>query len=372
MMKGREISDQRFQVDALDGLRGIAVLLVIFSHTSNAGQRLASWLDFSGIGKSGVFLFFMLSAFLLTYPFIASEAKSLSRFKLANYFVRRFCRIYPLYFLYLLAAVISTALIAWWLEPDKPFGIPLSMDWVGMWRHLTLQEGKGVTWSIAVEFQFYFVLPIVVAVWVLAFNKRLGPCALVIGVAIAGCYLLWPPAETVGNDVRLGPYLSVFLLGSLLALCHYHWRRTEWCQSFIAQWLLEGAAVIAVMLAVATIPAFYNWLFGQAVPRNYFHHAFIPYALIWGGLLFGVLNGRGYLRRILEWHPLRVMGFISFSAYLIHPTCVGVFAQINRLWSLPGWLQVSGVLALTVAISMLSFRLIEAPSARIRLQQKAA
>ncbi|MCY1298635.1 hypothetical protein D9M70_481290 [compost metagenome] len=57
-MIGREISDKSFQIDALDGLRGLAALIVVLSHTSNLSMFFFPLLDFRGIGKSGVYLFF--------------------------------------------------------------------------------------------------------------------------------------------------------------------------------------------------------------------------------------------------------------------------------------------------------------------------
>src|SRR5206468_4060067 len=93
-------SDRRFQIDALDGVRGLAVLLVFFSHCSNKGVSLISNWDFSGIGKSGVWLFFLLSSFLLTYPFIAKGKQAFATASLGQYFWRRALRVYPLYTLY--------------------------------------------------------------------------------------------------------------------------------------------------------------------------------------------------------------------------------------------------------------------------------
>ena len=60
MLKGRNLSNEKLQIDALDGLRGLAVLIVFLSHTSNDGVFLLPSANFSGIGKSGVFLFFVL------------------------------------------------------------------------------------------------------------------------------------------------------------------------------------------------------------------------------------------------------------------------------------------------------------------------
>src|SRR6218665_2303652 len=55
---------------SLDGIRGTAALIVLLSHTSLAGQTLAPWLNFGGTGHVGVYLFFVLSAYLVTLSFI--------------------------------------------------------------------------------------------------------------------------------------------------------------------------------------------------------------------------------------------------------------------------------------------------------------
>ena len=96
----REISDEKFQMDSLDGLRGFAALIVVFSHTSNAGMFFIPLLDLRGVGKSGVFLFFLLSSFLLTLPLLRKKKEVLSLSVMSHYWQRRFFRIYPLYTLY--------------------------------------------------------------------------------------------------------------------------------------------------------------------------------------------------------------------------------------------------------------------------------
>ena len=60
-------------IKSLDGLRGFAVLLVLLSHMSLVGINLVPGLDFAGIGKAGVYLFFVLSAFLLTWQSLEAE-----------------------------------------------------------------------------------------------------------------------------------------------------------------------------------------------------------------------------------------------------------------------------------------------------------
>src|SRR5690348_11870329 len=90
-------------LDALDGLRGIAVLIVIASHLSNAGMGLLP-VSMGGTGKSGVYLFYVLSAFLLVRLMLLRGARDGygNRRMWADYALRRVLRIWPLFLVVLL------------------------------------------------------------------------------------------------------------------------------------------------------------------------------------------------------------------------------------------------------------------------------
>ena len=72
-------STHHVRVPSLDGLRGLAVLLVLVSHASNIGVWLGPWFDCRGVGRYGVFLFFVLSAYLLTRQFFELSPSSQAR-----------------------------------------------------------------------------------------------------------------------------------------------------------------------------------------------------------------------------------------------------------------------------------------------------
>ena len=117
MISGRAISNNKAQINSLDGLRGLAILIVFFAHTSNEKILLLPFLDLYGIGKGGVYLFFILSSFLLTLPFIKMGKKSMTKAFFLKYAYRRFMRIYPLYILYLAGILIVSYLVAHVQEP---------------------------------------------------------------------------------------------------------------------------------------------------------------------------------------------------------------------------------------------------------------
>ncbi|MEY8199454.1 MAG: acyltransferase family protein, partial [Colwellia sp.] len=166
----REISNKSLQMDALDGLRGFAALIVIFSHTSNVGMQYLPMLDLSGIGKSGVFLFFLLSSFLLTLQLLKKGSDIFTVGTMSHYWQRRFFRIYPLFTLYLLSALLTPYLI-FQLLGRSDTGVPFHLTLQEFIGHMTLQEGKSVTWSIAVEFKFYFILPFLAFITYLCRDK---------------------------------------------------------------------------------------------------------------------------------------------------------------------------------------------------------
>jgi peptidoglycan/LPS O-acetylase OafA/YrhL len=365
MLPGRELSHTRNQIDALDGFRGVAVLMVLLSHTSNSQMPLVPYLDFSGIGRSGVYLFFVLSSFLLTYPFLSQGREAFTKPFLANYFLRRFLRVYPLYIGCLLVSVISTALLYRLFDWSSPMGLPLTLDLQEFFGHLFLQQGKSVSWSISVEFRFYFLLPALAWCFVTPLRGRLLPglCFTVFVIAIGQFF--WPQADVFSVEIRLAPYMAIFLTGSFLALCQLHWDRLA--EARRARWrvplrCLGGAIALVIMLMT---PALYGRLTGQSVLVTHFHTRLIEYALLWSVLIFAVVNGGGPLRWLFETRILRYFGFISFSMYLSHLVFMAIaeaYLLETGMAFVAGWL----VFGTTVAVSHLLFILIEKPCSRIR------
>ena len=204
----RKTSTSRLQLDALDGLRGLAVLLVVLSHLSNARLQLAPGLDFRGTGKYGVFLFFALSAFLLTKPLLRDEADLRDPRGWTRYAARRILRIFPLYWLVLL---VNWGVTQWAPTPAMP-----SLTTGELVRHLLLQEGKGVYWTIPVEISYYLVLPFVALVFrALRLDLALVTCATAAAIGAA---------ELPKDTLNLGAYLPIFLMGSYAAVIDRHLR----------------------------------------------------------------------------------------------------------------------------------------------------
>jgi peptidoglycan/LPS O-acetylase OafA/YrhL len=362
MIEGRILSEKNFQLDSLDGLRGLAVLLVFMSHTSEEGIYLLPSLNLSGIGKGGVYLFFVLSAFLLTMNFLVKSEEIFTKDSLINYSFRRFFRIFPLYIVYLLLGVFTTIYIPKYFGSSELTGIPLWEGYEGFFRQLLLLDGQGVTWSILVEFHYYFLLPVVALIFALGFNKKLLPSLLMTVVLVIVSEYLWPANQSLVNDSRLGPYLPLFFVGSFLALLHVTWNKLTHRHNAQTRQHIEIAGVLALIAIVLLFPKVASILAGKPLPDAEFHRQFLLYAVLWSIVLFACIHGHGFIRRTFEQRLIRYFGFISFSFYLWHIAVITTFERFSNIFPFEGWV----ILIATIAISHISFIIFERPFSRLR------
>lgn len=351
---------RRDQMDALDGLRGLAVLIVLASHLSNAGLGLLPGLGLSGTGKSGVYLFFVLSAFLLTRALLNRPPAGFADARLwADYALRRLLRIWPLYLVVLLTS--------WALTLAGAAGWHYQIDTPALLRHLALREGQSVLWSIPVEFIFYLWLP-PLALCLAWTKQRRWPLAAEAALAVAALALaswVWPPGASLANDVRLGPYLGMFLCGAFAARLDHRLRAASRPPS-PAAWGLAGVA--ALLACVLTIPEVWAALAGAPVDPGLNHRWFVFFGLAWSTLLLAVLHGPAWLRAPFASAPARLVGVVSFSAYLWHmPVLDGLRAAGIAAWPLAPLLA----LAAALLVAMASFLAFERPWRDLRLRGAA-
>jgi peptidoglycan/LPS O-acetylase OafA/YrhL len=339
----------------LDGLRAIAALIVVFSHMSLAGVFRLGPFDAAGIGKTGVYLFFVLSGFLLSRA-IALQGRSFFAPKsIWSYAARRFLRIYPLFVVYLLLALSTTAIR--WASGLETIVVPFHLGPTAFLAHLLLLKGYGVTWSIAVEFKYYFLLPVVALILWATMRRSVSVALLLTAAGVIAALMFWPGHQMSKNDARLGFYLPSFFIGSFLGVLDANLGKLK--ASGWAKLIYAVAAAIAALGWAALIPSLSAMLLRRPVAFNELHSAVLPFSLLWAVLLVSARQGAATLRQPLEWAPLRYIGVISFSLYLWHPVVVALFKL--AMPACPpslGWLI---VLPSAVALSHLSYCLIERP-----------
>ncbi len=340
---------------ALDGLRGLAALIVVASHAGAMGQHWVPGLSLVGIGKYGVYLFFVLSAFLLTLQWLqalqAGPLRHSGARTLAAYLVKRVMRIYPLY---------TVVLLAGWMLAPRGLGVP--MDGAAVVRHLGLQEGRDLYWSVPVEFLFYLVIP-PLALWLTA--ARLAPVARLLGVVALGAavYVGWPAPQAPLNSIALGYYLPVFLAGSLAA---WWWQRQGGLADVAgaarpARRAASWADVLPLALLVISVPSVFAAV-GWDAGVDGLHRQFAAWGLFWAALLLAMLAGRLPLwHRLLGLRGLRACGHWCFGIYLLHIPALALAGKLP----LPGFVKAALGLAGALLLAAVAHRLIERPAMRL-------
>lgn len=311
----------------LDGLRGIAVLLVLARHASvfpAPGDGAARLLhEVMRAGWIGVDLFFALSGFLITGILLDTRGRPGA---LRSFYARRSLRIFPLYF-----AVLAVLFLVFPLTPlgDTAAFATLRENAVWFWTYtvniLVPLKGEGTTpfhlvhlWSLSVEEQFYLFWPLVVLVTPL---RRLGSVCLVLaGAAVAlraGIVL----ANGWGNDfayMLMPARMDALLLGAFLAIL----RRRP-----VGRWQLEswyrplGAAALGIVLGLAVWRGGLNRVDPYVQVVGYFALSVGSVALIAATLMES--PPRRFLQ-LLSTRTLRFIGKLSYAIYVFHHPMIGM------------------------------------------------
>jgi peptidoglycan/LPS O-acetylase OafA/YrhL len=340
------------RIPTLDGLRGLAVLLVVWQHLPRgllgpAGDALRFAVQ---PGYLGVDLFFVLSGFLITRILLADRAR---RRPLRHFLVRRFARIFPIYYLLILAM--------WWLEPGSHLAwcaAYLSNFYFALHREPSPMEH---TWSLAVEEHFYLVWPLAVGFLPVASSRRLAlfgilPAAVLLALATAALEP-WLPAEADGIIYRVTWYRMLSLgLGALFAFGERELRAEPARPWRVAlRFLLPALAVLPGALLVD-----HRWV----GPLMLVGFSLLSSAIFLAGL--GANATGGLPARLLTLSPLCFAGRISYGFYLYHLpifTAFGVYAYPKD--QPPPLALTAAALGVSLLAAAASFYAIERPILRL-------
>ncbi len=369
---------------ALDGLRGAAALVVVIHHTllispslsrvytsarpSAFHGALMRALAFSPIhivwaGGEAVFVFFVLSGYVLARPHIGARSTNWSR-----YYGKRLVRLYlPVWG----ALVIAVALV----HVVSHTVVTGGSDWLNLHTGsftvesirddalLLFQPGRYTTvlWSLRYEVVFSLLLPAFVVFGRIARRAAFG-CVVVIIAAMA----------SAGVTDLMFLYLPMFAVGTALAFTESHWRPrlSPWLQRTrrVGQ---AGTLLVAVVLLCA------RWLV-YALPQSVIsgrensQWVVVPTtmaATLGAAILVVLVIAGGSVAHVLQTRPMQWLGSRSYSIYLVHEPIVVCTAFITKGWSWPGAI---GAIALALGLSELFFRLVERPSIALAARCGAA
>lgn len=319
-----------------DGIRGLACIIVLALHAS------VFWTDSSaqlrGAAKYGVWLFFVLSAFLLT---LRMSRRELSLNYLIEYLLGRSLRILPLYIIACLLYYVANV------------GIRTQQE---LFAALSFQEGFIHLWTVPVEFGFYLILP----AWVwcaLKMQKYYGDATLLIATLLVIVCLqwLWPYWRTPLDSPQTYWYLPCFLFGSLAALLLPRFGQLP------RHRLATPVALATFVTLTLFIPGVRQSLFGVPMSDDLVNkHLFI--GLLWALFIGLTIEGHGLIGHLLNNRLLRLMGRFSYSIYLFHWLPLVLFSSLwpGEIWSLVG------ALIVILSVGALSYYFLERPLDKLR------
>ena len=322
-------------IPELQGLRGLAVLAVVFYHCHP--RLVGTWVHYASLwGWAGVNLFFVLSGFLITSILLESRNKD-KYFR--NFYGRRALRIWPVYVLVLVVVYLNAP---WFIGPTITQAIK-SAPWLAYiffvqnLFHLALPPAIGPTWSLAIEEQYYFLWAPIVRL----FRPPSMLAAVLVAALIASpifrlAHLHW---MTLTNTLI---HLDGIALGSLLALGLYSLTvsRRLWLWTGLAAMVLGFCATATIAGGTAFLDTALAVAFAGVVLAAIASTAGAPddrsSSLGWKG-------ARNPLSAILRRGPLAFYGRISYGLYMIHIAIFIFFgwfdARMDR-FGIPGNLAV--------------------------------
>ncbi len=350
-------ADER--IPELDGVRGLAILLVLIWHFLGTLLPAASeplWRVFQSALSmcwTGVDLFFVLSGFLIGG--ILMDQRSSPRY-FATFYLRRVLRIFPLYYFYILLFVALLPLLArfrpglgeFFTEPLPLWSYVLYVQNVLMADRLSYGGNWfGITWSLAIEEQFYILFPLLVW-WV---RPRALPAVLLGGIGLAvGLRQAWPAL----TNMTLMPWrMDALLLGALLARAYRMPALMAWVRRRVWVLYLGLGATLAVMLLFRL----------SRLGAGSFYYLLIALGYAWV-LALALVHGNGPVARVMRWAWLRWLGQVAYGLYIYHEAVLAIvfFALVGHA---PGLASASDAgcallaLLVTLGVAQASFTLFE-------------
>lgn len=363
---------------ALDGYRAIAATMVVLTHVATSTGAVSAGVLGMVLGRFdfGVPLFFVMSGFLLYRPWVRAALEGRPSPRISRYAVRRFGRIMPLY----VVVVVATLTLLPEIQP-----VPAS-QWVIHLLGLQIYsfgplEGLTQTWSLCTEISFYVALPVIGAL-ALGRRRRSTDSALRRQVWVLGgmavVALVWNIAlQTSGRfpyvaSFWLPGFLDWFAAGMALAVIDVRRRLPNPGRvvSFLAWFGREQVTCLIMacaVFAIAVTPIAGAYTFAPNTPwQNLIKHLLYLVAAV----LFvapGVLGdtSRGF-GRVLSSPVPYALGLISYGIFLWH---LPILRGVMDLLDLPYfggrfWLVAFLVLVATLAVSALTYWLVERPAQR--------
>jgi peptidoglycan/LPS O-acetylase OafA/YrhL len=362
----------------LDGLRGFALIMILVFHAASqegeypAGTFLAYLQRSASLGWTALDLFFVLSGFLIG-GILMDARESPSYFK--TFYVRRFFRIVPVYFAWVLLYILLVSIAADLVVRFSNSGLRPPFNF-SIWSHFLFLQNSfdfhfyglagawfGHLWSLAVEEQFYLVAPLVVRFipprhlkWILA--------TVVVAAIFARVYFrFFSHMEVNAITTRTVCRMDSLAFGMFAAVL-VRWESAS-------RWLQQNLRALRVLLGVLAVGVVWFFLFAYgSMTAGMQSVGFTWMAAFYAAvLLLAVQNRSGWLARFLRTSLLLELGSVSYCVYLIHLVANVSFHAVllhhsPRISTVSGVLVTLLALLVTYSVAKLSWIFFEGPLQR--------
>jgi len=328
------------EIRRLNTLRGLAALIVVVSHYSNASGLWDKALG-NGAGSIGVALFFLLSGFLMSYLYFGQPANALN---ISNFAVARIARVIPLFYVMAIASFIAAkGYNSVLYEIDS---LPLLLS------HLFFLYGVSVLWTIPPEIQFYALFALG---WII--HSRIGKGIYRSAVAIVFIALFFFSGNDQTTKIAgltfsriIFSVLPYFIAGSILGQVYHRYKIPAKARSNF------------YLLALLFIPLLYPTIFFNITGRYYGSWAAPPVVLLLSAIFFAVVFLVPDKNILLENAIGDFLGRVSYSLYLLQIPVLRILCRWGLQYNF--WGLVLFIAAATMA-AYLSYTVIEVPSRKL-------
>ena len=373
------------RIPELDGLRGLAILLVVFYHYVFSSLKPeddslpAKFIHaVFPLSWSGVDLFFVLSGFLIGG--ILMDYRNREHYY-KTFYIRRICRIFPLYFLWLALFFVFPILFSAHAYSDWRFKvfllqIPHFPKWgyaLFLQNFYTAKTGLpgsswlGATWSLAVEEQFYLLLPLVICL----ISPRKFPVVLIFLILLVPAFrlflYLYHPAIFMHG--LLPCRADTLLLGVLCAYLVRQEKSRYWLEKNLERLYLALTVLLLGMggLTIFSNGTSYPALFSRFSSLEMISFGYSLIALFYSCLLLVVVIGQdGTIASIMRFSLLRYFGTIAYGVFLMHlavnDSAHGlIFGKDSTMENLSDAVVTSVAFLTTLFLATISWRFLEKP-----------
>jgi peptidoglycan/LPS O-acetylase OafA/YrhL len=348
-------------VPAFDGVRAIAVLLVVSFHAQILDPGLYGRFTPRG-GSLGVDIFFVLSGFLIT-ALLLREDSVMGRVRLGAFYQRRALRLLPALVLLVLASIAYAVIdnIPADLERSSVLSV---LFYYANWKIAyadsfpVIAPGLAHVWSLSVEEQFYIVWPVAMML-LLGVRRRLS---VVLGVIVAAILAIVVARAVLFQDTpparlyfRTDMRADSLLVGALAAQL--------WVRGLVPRRPLRAAAWVAFAVVLWFV------LFTGYRDRMLFYGGFTVFACAVAIILLAIVDDAWGPDRVLRVGWLCAIGMVSYGIYLWHYFVFTVLAEHSAGW--PAQARVVVGLGITAAITVFSWFVVERRFLRLKDRHRA-